>query len=78
MGFLRAVASAAVEAAPSRVFLLTGGGMFMLAGPVERVASLGPRVAVLFGGRGGGARGRFQGRATSLEQLEAAVALLVD
>lgn len=78
MGFLRAAASAAVDAAPSRIFLLTGGGMFMLAGPAGPVAELGPKVAALLGGRGGGAHGRFQGRAASLDQLGAVLGLLVD
>jgi len=76
MNFLRAAATAATSAAPERTFLLTGGGMFMVAGPEAAVKALGPQVAALLGGRGGGARGRFQGRVGSLDQIEAAVAMI--
>jgi misacylated tRNA(Ala) deacylase len=76
MAFLRAAASAAVEAAPERTVLLTGSELFMLAGPPDTVAATGPKIAALLGGRGGGARGRYQGRFASLDALPEALALI--
>lgn len=79
LGFLRGVASAATQLAPERLFVLTGGtdggpGVFMLVGPAGAVAELGPKVAAAVTGRGGGARGRYQGKAQQLD-LAAAGAL---
>lgn len=70
--FLNAVASAALALNPAALLLLTGGpsegeGLFLLAGPQDRVAALGPRVLSAIEGRGGGARGRLQGKARRIE-----------
>jgi Ser-tRNA(Ala) deacylase AlaX len=72
MEFLLALAGAARKNRPGLVLLLSCGereGMFLLAGPEEKVARLGPRVAEALEGRGGGKRGIFQGRATRLDRL---------
>jgi len=58
-----------------RVLVLTGGpmgdkGVFLVVGPAERVATLGPRVAAALDGRGGGRKGRFQGQAGCLRPLD--------
>jgi Ser-tRNA(Ala) deacylase AlaX len=81
LALLNAVAGAAQAGRPDSLFLLTGGdaggeGVFLLAGPPERVAALGPAVAEGFGGRGGGAKGRYQGRAPRLAQLAEVLARL--
>jgi len=81
--FLQGVAREVARLDPDRVVLLTGGegedGAFVI-GAGERsnmdLTAVGPRVADLFGGRGGGSGGIFQGKATSLSQREAAVDLL--
>lgn len=72
LGFLRGVGAAASAAAPERVFVLTGGpdgqpGVFMLIGPAAAVAATGPQVAAAVSGRGGGAKGRYQGKAQQLD-----------
>ncbi|KAF3853401.1 hypothetical protein F7725_014089 [Dissostichus mawsoni] len=43
-----------------------GPGLFLLAGPSERVAEMGPRVLEMLQGKGAGKNGRFQGKANSL------------
>ncbi|XP_068274587.1 putative protein PTGES3L isoform X1 [Nyctibius grandis] len=62
------------------LFLTVGdekeAGLFLLAGPVEAVENLGPRVAELLGGKGAGKRGRFQGKATKMSRRGEAQALL--
>ncbi|KFQ51578.1 Alanyl-tRNA editing protein Aarsd1, partial [Pelecanus crispus] len=62
------------------LFLTVGdekeAGLFLLAGPVEAVEHLGPRVAELLGGKGAGKRGRFQGKATKMSRRGEAQALL--
>jgi alanyl-tRNA synthetase len=68
MNHLRSLASAALRADDPRVLLLTasdasGQGIFLLAGEAEGVARLGPAAAEAMGGRGGGAGGRYQGKA---------------
>ncbi|NXU52578.1 AASDB protein, partial [Turnix velox] len=64
------------------LFLTVGdekeAGLFLLAGPVEAVENLGPRVAELLGGKGAGKRGRFQGKATKMSQRGEVQALLQD
>ena len=73
LGQIAAVASAK---APEGLFLLTAGegeGVFLLAGPEGAVRVAGPVVAAALGGRGGGARGRFQGRAAALGERAAAL-----
>lgn len=75
--FLQAVASAFGQAAPAALLLATGGdreGVFLLAGPADDVAAVGPAVAGALGGRGGGAKGRYQGRAGDLSEAARAAA----
>jgi Ser-tRNA(Ala) deacylase AlaX len=77
--FLQAVASAACRLAPAALFLLTAQkpeSTFLLAGPAAEVAALGPCLCELLEARGGGARGRFQGRAQRLDRREEALGLL--
>jgi Ser-tRNA(Ala) deacylase AlaX len=81
MKMLQGVAGAFARARPDRLALLVapdpkGAGMFLLVGPTDRVAAVGPEVASRLGGRGGGARGRFQGRASALGQAAEVVAWL--
>jgi misacylated tRNA(Ala) deacylase len=85
LDFLGAVVRSALEALPPGqdqplIFLTagpaTGEGVFLLVGPAERVAAVGPRVAAALVGRGGGPKGRYQGRATRLDQLPAALEAL--
>uniref|UniRef100_A0A8C0VI83 Alanyl-tRNA synthetase domain containing 1 n=1 Tax=Cyanistes caeruleus TaxID=156563 RepID=A0A8C0VI83_CYACU len=62
------------------LFLTVGdekeAGLFLLAGPVEAVENLGPRVAELLGGKGAGKRGRFQGKAAKMSRRGEVQALL--
>ncbi|NXX82278.1 AASD1 protein, partial [Urocolius indicus] len=62
------------------LFLTVGdekeAGLFLLAGPVEAVENLGPRVAELLEGKGAGKRGRFQGKATKMSRRGEVQALL--
>ena len=79
MEFLRAIAQAAQQHAPEVLALLTAGsgtGVFLLVGPEEEVKRLGPEVAGLLHGRGGGKGGIFQGKCDRLDSLEDAVNLL--
>lgn len=69
--FLNAVADAVRARFPDVVCILTGGvreGVFLVAGPDARVAELGPTVALTFEGRGGGARGKFQGKGARVDR----------
>ncbi|CAB4004576.1 Alanyl-tRNA editing Aarsd1 [Paramuricea clavata] len=53
-----------------------GSGQFLLAGPETAVAQLGSKVAELLEGKGGGKKGRFQGKANKLSGRSAVVKLL--
>lgn len=69
--FLNAVADTVRAAHPEALCVLTGGvreGVFLVAGPEARVAEWGPRVAATLDGRGGGARGKFQGKAARVDR----------
>ncbi len=80
--FLQRIARGVIERRPRAVVLLTAGsqeGCFALAtGPETGVstAELGPRVAEILGGRGGGSPGFFQGKASRLSRHPEAVVLL--
>jgi len=79
MDFARTIANAARKARPDLTLLLTGGttdGFFLLAGPEALVAAAGPEVAALLGGKGGGGKGLFQGKAGDLARRGEAVRLL--
>ena len=73
MDFLQKLGRRLVEVAPDKVALLTAGsggeGFFVVAAGSQTgldLATVGPEVAVLLEGRGGGARNTFQGKATGL------------
>ncbi|KAK2820768.1 hypothetical protein Q5P01_023727 [Channa striata] len=53
-----------------------GPGLFLLAGPSEQVAEMGPRVLEMLQGKGAGKNGRFQGKANSLARREEVVTFL--
>ncbi len=83
-GFLQQVARSLLERAPAKACLLTASGekgsFFLLAAGTESAvdaAGLGPRVAEILDGKGGGKGSIFQGKAGSLERLEQAEALLL-
>lgn len=80
LAFISEVSDAANDALQARAhaapFLLlctasddTGGaaGAFLLLGDEARVAALGPELAAKLGGKGGGRKGRFQGKASSMD-----------
>jgi alanyl-tRNA synthetase len=72
--FLNTVADTVRARAPEVIVLATAGtreGVFLVAGPEERVAAWGPRVAEALEGRGGGARGKFQGKAARVDRRDA-------
>jgi alanyl-tRNA synthetase/misacylated tRNA(Ala) deacylase len=68
--FLAAVADAVGADVPG---LYTGDGVFLVAGPAAWVAAWGPRVATALDGRGGGAKGRFQGKCAGVAARETIV-----
>jgi len=81
--FLQGVAREIALLDPDRVVLLTCGegedGAFVIGAGEDAnidLKAVGPRMAELLGGRGGGSGGIFQGKAGRLSQREAAVALL--
>ena len=83
LSFLQRVAREVSRLAPDRVVLLTAGegesGAFLIgAGEASRcdVPEVGPQVAEVLGGGGGGSGRFFQGRATALSRLEEAASLL--
>merc|ERR1711948_96724 len=78
MDLMRDLASAVDS---SGALLLTtfggpGAGTFMLSGPPDLVAQLGPKVAGILEGRGGGGKGRYQGKAEKISAREEAITLL--
>ncbi|MCB9742655.1 MAG: hypothetical protein H6741_11740 [Alphaproteobacteria bacterium] len=74
--FLQSLARAALERRPEQRLVLSGEGVFLVAGPEDWVKQAGPLVAQALEGRGGGARGRYQGKAEHPERLEQALAAL--
>ena len=74
--FLRQIAEMFRAASPEGMAFLTAGvteGLFVLAGPAEKVSAAGPVAARVLDGRGGGRDGIFQGRARSLSLWSEAV-----
>mmetsp|Transcript_8896 Transcript_8896/g.10314 ORF Transcript_8896/g.10314 Transcript_8896/m.10314 type:complete len:90 (+) Transcript_8896:1547-1816(+) len=53
-------------------------GSFLLAGPADVVKALGPQVAQVVGGRGGGRPGRMQGKASNLEKAGELESVLIE
>lgn len=76
LGTLKAIADAARNARPDLQVLLTGAGVFLLAGPSDVVAERGPAVSALLKGRGGGRGGIYQGKAEAVCNLQAALGSL--
>ena len=79
--FARAVATAAAARRPDLLVLVTiggeaGEGAFCLAGPEPKVTAAGPKVAEALGGRGGGAKGVFQGKAAKMEERAKALEII--
>lgn len=69
--FLAAIADAVRARHPEAVVVLTAGareGVFLVAGPEAEVARWGPHVAATLEGKGGGARGKFQGKAARVDR----------
>jgi misacylated tRNA(Ala) deacylase len=72
------------ELAPKGVFVFVtvggkkGAGQFLLAGSDEDVATLGPKVADFLGGKGGGRKGRYQGKAGRMENCKQALDFVRD
>lgn len=46
------------------------GGMFVLSGPENIIVSLGPKIAQVLDGKGGGKKNRYQGKAGNFKQLD--------
>ncbi len=83
MGFLNTVGGAIKRGHPDAVAFLTAdgegtSGPFLILGPAERVAVVGPAVAEVLEGRGGGKGGRFQGKATRIDRRDEALKLFQD
>jgi Ser-tRNA(Ala) deacylase AlaX len=85
MDFLQKLGRCLVAAAPSKVALLTAGegreGVFVVAAGEEAsmdLSAVGPELAAMLEGRGGGARGIFQGKASKLTRRDRAAALLAE
>jgi Ser-tRNA(Ala) deacylase AlaX len=83
MEFLQKLGRRLVAVAPTKVALLTAGvgddGLFLVAAGAQAAVDLGvvgPEVARSMDGRGGGARGLFQGRASRPAGRRDAIALL--
>jgi len=81
MEFLQKLGRRLVEIAPAKAVLLTAGegreGFFVVAAGPEApidLAEVAPEIADLLEGRGGGARGVFQGKASNLSAREEAAA----
>ncbi len=81
MDFLRAIAEAASACRSDMLILLTGGGekgpgVFLLKGPANEVQKIGPSIAGILEGRGGGTGTIFQGKANSIEKRGEALSFL--
>ena len=83
MGFLQRVARTLVESAPDKCAFLTantgsGAVFIVVAGQDSGVdlAGIGPQIADVLEGRGGGRSPIFQGKAESMKNREAALAIL--
>ena len=79
MQFASWLADAVQSKAPAAVLFVTlaadaksKDGSFLLAGPESSVAALGQRAAAVLEGKGGGRKGRFQGKAARIDRAEQA------
>ena len=76
MAFLQTVARSYQKLQPDGWALMCAGerqGVFVLVGPADRIADVGPELAGKLGGRGGGGAGLYQGKADRLDKRQAAV-----
>eukprot|EP00002_Diphylleia_rotans_P009758 TRINITY_DN20104_c0_g1_i1.p1 TRINITY_DN20104_c0_g1~~TRINITY_DN20104_c0_g1_i1.p1 ORF type:complete len:424 (+),score=118.37 TRINITY_DN20104_c0_g1_i1:71-1342(+) len=76
MDFLLTVARSVRSSNPEIVIFLSGAadkgdGIFVIAGPPEKVAKIGAQVAAVVGGKGGGKGEIYQGKAQKIELREA-------
>lgn len=78
LSVLRAIADAALRLRPDLRLLLTGDGVFMVAGPAPVVQAAGPDIAAILDGRGGGRGDRYQGKAARLGAASEALQRLRD
>ena len=85
MAFLQRVGRSIAEAAPDRRALLTSasedGAIFLVVageGSGLNIGELGPQIAAVLGGRGGGRGTIFQGKAESLANRDRALNILTD
>lgn len=72
LGLLGAVAHGVLARFPEARFVGTAGerdGVFLLAGPEGWVAEQGPLLAQIVEGKGGGAKGRYQGRGVRIDRI---------
>ena len=81
MRVLRSIATAAREVNSELILFLTAGqaqgvGVFFIEGDAAILSQVGPQVAECLKGRGGGANGRFQGKAQDLSGASQALELL--
>lgn len=79
MDLMRGLAAAFHKACPQRWALITGGdeqGTFVMAGPDDALRAVAPRAAAAIQGKGGGARGLYQGKAEDLAGRQAALEIL--
>jgi len=78
INFMRGLATALDDT--GALLLTTAGGpkegTFMLSGPADLVAKLGPKVAEAMDGKGGGGKGRYQGKVQNVAYRQCAVALM--
>lgn len=54
-----------------------GPGQFLLVGEEKQVSQIGPKIASVLEGKGGGKKGRYQGKANTLKARKEAEELLV-
>ncbi len=85
MELLQRLGRRLIEVAPAKVALFTSGegreGFFAVAAGGDAgidLSEVGPEVATLLGGRGGGAKGVFQGKASNVTARDEALAVLRD
>lgn len=83
MSFLDALAAELKEKAPERLCVLTATtkigskeGNFIVCGPEEPVTFLGKELCALLQGKGGGRKGKFQGKGKAFDNLEQVEGLL--
>jgi misacylated tRNA(Ala) deacylase len=80
--YLSSVADAIAARRPDLLLLLTASngdekeGAFLVAGPADAVAAAAPKLEKVIEGRGGGRKGRYQGKCVRIDQRAAAATLL--